>query len=149
MGGGGSVPLTQTIKHRDEHGKLLSVEIRAVLGEIVSEPGTVHIERVNGTLHDRLNALIRHPACLCETRCHVGCARRLPPAHPPAAVFLRERLHVIQWLGMSMLLAGGTDACGEDMLHPTNWNKPTRFYVSSREKKRWHPPFLEHKELLP
>jgi len=23
------------------------------------------------------------------------------------AIFLRERLHVIQWLGMSMLLAGG------------------------------------------
>jgi hypothetical protein len=65
------------------------------------------------------------------------------------AIFLRERLHVIQWLGMSMLLAaGGADACGEDMLHPTNWNKPTRFYVSSREKKRWHPSLLEHKELL-
>ncbi len=64
------------------------------------------------------------------------------------AIFLRERLHVIQWLGMSMLLAGGTDACVEDMLHPTHWNKPTRFYVSSREKKRWHPSLLEHKELL-
>jgi hypothetical protein len=44
---------------------------------------------------------------------------------------------------------GGADACGEDMLHPTNWNKPTRFYVSSREKKLWHPSLLEHKELLP
>ena len=53
------VRLTQTVKHRDEHGKLLSVEIRAVLGEIVSQPGTVHIERVNGTLRDRLNALTR------------------------------------------------------------------------------------------
>ena len=53
------VRLTQSIKHRDEHGKLLSVEIRAVLGEVVSEPGTVHIERVNGTLRDRLNALTR------------------------------------------------------------------------------------------
>jgi len=44
------------------------------------------------------------------------------------AIFLRERLHVIQWLGMSML-------------HPTHWNKPTRFYVSSSslsEKSR--PP---------
>jgi hypothetical protein len=51
--------LTQTIKHRDEHGKLLSVEIHATLGEVVSEPGTVHIERVNGTLRDRLNALTR------------------------------------------------------------------------------------------
>jgi len=53
------VRLTQTIKHRDEHGKLLSVEIRAALGAIVSEPGTVHIERVNGALRDRLNALTR------------------------------------------------------------------------------------------
>ncbi|MFL5706922.1 MAG: hypothetical protein ACJ8AG_29485 [Ktedonobacteraceae bacterium] len=51
--------LTQTIKHRDKHGKLLSVEIRAVLGEIVSEPGSVRIERVNGTFRDRLNALTR------------------------------------------------------------------------------------------
>jgi hypothetical protein len=53
------VRLTQTIKHRDEHGKLLSIEIRAVLGEVVSQPGTVHIERVNGALRDRLNALTR------------------------------------------------------------------------------------------
>jgi hypothetical protein len=53
------VRLTQTIKHRDEHGKLLSVEIHAALGEVVSEPCTVHIERVNGTLRDRLNALTR------------------------------------------------------------------------------------------
>ena len=60
-----------------------------------------------------------------------------------------ERLHVIQWLGIGMLLAGGTNACGEDMLYPTHWNKPTRFYVSSREKKLWHPSLLEHKELLP
>ena len=43
------VCLTQTIKHRDEHGKLLSVEIHTALGEVVSEPGTVHIERVNGS----------------------------------------------------------------------------------------------------
>jgi hypothetical protein len=38
----GTVPpevrLTQTIKYRNEHGKLLSIEIRAVLGELVSEP---------------------------------------------------------------------------------------------------------------
>src|SRR5713226_2828029 len=62
------VRLPQTIKHRDEHGTLLSVEIRAVLGEIVSEPGTVHIERVNGTLRDRLNALTRktHAFAKCD-----------------------------------------------------------------------------------
>src|SRR5258708_2057461 len=39
------VRLTQTIKHRDEHGKLLSIEIRAVLGELIPSPSTVHIER--------------------------------------------------------------------------------------------------------
>lgn len=53
------VRLTQTIKHRDEHGKLLSIEIRAALGEVLPEPATVHIERVNGSLRDRLNALTR------------------------------------------------------------------------------------------
>lgn len=53
------VRLTQTIKHRDEHGKLLSIEIRAALGEVIPEPATVHIERVNGSLRDRLNALTR------------------------------------------------------------------------------------------
>src|SRR5713226_3033585 len=63
------VRLTQTIKHRDEHGKLLSIEIRAALGEVVAEPGTVHIERVNGTLRDRLNALTRktHAFAKCDT----------------------------------------------------------------------------------
>jgi len=62
------VRLTQTIKHRDEHGKLLSVEIRAALGEIVPTPATVHIERVNGTLRDRLNALTRktHAFAKCD-----------------------------------------------------------------------------------
>ncbi|WP_244422063.1 hypothetical protein [Ktedonobacter racemifer] len=53
------VCLTQTIKHRDEHGKLLSVEIRAALGEVIIQPGTVHVERANGALRDRLNALTR------------------------------------------------------------------------------------------
>ena len=53
------VGLTQTIKHRDAHGKLLSIEIRTALGEVVPAPATVHIERVNGTLRDRLNALTR------------------------------------------------------------------------------------------
>jgi hypothetical protein len=51
--------LTQTIKHRDEHGRLLSVEIRAALGSGVGPAGTVHVERFNGALRDRLNALTR------------------------------------------------------------------------------------------
>ena len=53
------IRLTQTIKHRDEHGKLLSIEVRAALGEVVPAPATVHVERLNGSLRDRLNALTR------------------------------------------------------------------------------------------
>jgi hypothetical protein len=54
-----TVTLTQTVKHRDEHGRLLSVEIRAALGAGLEPAGTVHVERRNGTLRDRLNALTR------------------------------------------------------------------------------------------
>ena len=54
-----SVALTQTVKHRDEHGRLLSVEIRAALGAGLEPAETVHVERLNGTLRDRLNALTR------------------------------------------------------------------------------------------
>jgi len=56
---------------------------------------------------------------------------------------------VYSWAGDEYATGGGgADACGEDMLHPTNGNKTTRFYVSTREKKRWHPSLLEYKELL-
>jgi len=54
-----TLSLTQTVKHRDEHGRLLSVEIRAALGASLEPAGTVHIERLNGTLRDRLGALTR------------------------------------------------------------------------------------------
>jgi hypothetical protein len=54
-----SVSLMQTVKHRDEHGRLLSVEIRAALGMAMGPAGTIHVERLNGTLRDRLNALTR------------------------------------------------------------------------------------------
>ena len=54
-----SVSLTQTIKHRDEHGRLLSVEIRATVGARMEQAGTVHVERLNGALRDRLGALTR------------------------------------------------------------------------------------------
>jgi hypothetical protein len=54
-----TVTLMQTVKHRDEHGRLLSVEIRAALGEPMEPTGTVHVERLNGALRDRLNALTR------------------------------------------------------------------------------------------
>jgi IS1 family transposase len=54
------VSLTQTIKHRDEHGRLLSVEIRATIGTTeVKQPVAVHIERLNGVLRDRLACLTR------------------------------------------------------------------------------------------
>ena len=54
-----TVTLTQTVKHRDQHGRLLSVEIRAALGASLEQAGTVHVERLNGALRDRLNALTR------------------------------------------------------------------------------------------
>jgi hypothetical protein len=54
-----TVTLTQTVKHRDEHGRLLSVEIRAALGADAESAGTMHVERLNGALRDRLNALTR------------------------------------------------------------------------------------------
>jgi hypothetical protein len=52
-----SVTFMQTVKHRDEHGRLLSVEIRAALGIAMEPAGTIHVERLNGALRDRLNAL--------------------------------------------------------------------------------------------
>ena len=51
--------LTQTVKHRDRRGRLQSVEVVAALGTLAEVPGTVHIERVNGILRDRLAALTR------------------------------------------------------------------------------------------
>ncbi len=54
-----TVTLTKTVKHRDEHGRLLSVEIRAALGAAMKPTGTVHVERLNGALRDRLGALTR------------------------------------------------------------------------------------------
>lgn len=54
-----SVSLMQTVKHRDEHGRLLSVEIRAALGRAMEPAGTIPVERLNGVLRDRLNALTR------------------------------------------------------------------------------------------
>ena len=54
-----TVMLTQTVKHRDEHGRRLAVEIRATLGTRMEPAGTVHVERLNGALRDRLNSLTR------------------------------------------------------------------------------------------
>jgi hypothetical protein len=57
-----TVTLTQTVKHRNEHGRLLSVEIRAALGAGLEPAGTVHVEQLNGALRDRLNCPL--PKCL-------------------------------------------------------------------------------------
>jgi hypothetical protein len=54
-----TVTLMQTVKHHDEHGRLLSVEIRAALGASMGPAGTVHVERLNGAVRDRVNALTR------------------------------------------------------------------------------------------
>jgi len=51
--------LTQTIKHRDGAGQVIDIEHRATIGDLVPRPGTVHIERLNGSLRDRLACLTR------------------------------------------------------------------------------------------
>jgi hypothetical protein len=52
------VALTQTVKQR-VGGRLVRVEVRAVVGEPPPCPHTVYIERLNGELRDRLNCLTR------------------------------------------------------------------------------------------
>lgn len=52
--------LTQTIKHRDQRGRLLEIERRATIGSAAApQPATVHIERPGGIFRDRLAALTR------------------------------------------------------------------------------------------
>jgi hypothetical protein len=52
------IRLTQAVKHRKGR-RLVRVEIRAAIGEPVEQPYAVHLERLNGTLRDRLNCLTR------------------------------------------------------------------------------------------
>lgn len=52
------VRLTQAVKHRRGR-RLDHVEVRATLGVPVDQPHTVHIERLNGVLRDRLGCLTR------------------------------------------------------------------------------------------
>ena len=59
--------LTQTIKHRDEHGRLLSVETRATIGARLQQPVPVHIERLNGVFRDRLAAFTRKTHAFAKT----------------------------------------------------------------------------------
>jgi hypothetical protein len=52
------IRLTQAVKHRKGR-RLERVEVRATIGEQVVQPYAVHIERLNGTLRDRLGCLTR------------------------------------------------------------------------------------------
>jgi IS1 family transposase len=52
------ISLTQAIKHRKGR-RLERVEVRATIGEPADLPYAVHLERLNGTLRDRLSCLTR------------------------------------------------------------------------------------------
>jgi hypothetical protein len=63
----GDLALTQRIKHTDPHGRLLAIEVKATIGAPVVPPGTVRVERLNGVLRDRLNALTRKTHAFAKT----------------------------------------------------------------------------------
>lgn len=52
------VALTQGVKHRTRR-RLARVDVRAVIGPLAAQPYTVHIERLNGVLRDRLACVTR------------------------------------------------------------------------------------------
>jgi len=91
-----TLQLTHTVKHRDAHGRLLGIAVCAALGPLVAAPGTVHVERLHGTLRDRLNALTRKthafarprspgtPSSASRPSSTIGCAR-IPPSLPPVS----------------------------------------------------------------
>lgn len=54
-----TVRLTQTVKHRDAQGHLRSITVVAALGSLAEQPGTQHVERLNGSMRDQVNALTR------------------------------------------------------------------------------------------
>ena len=60
------VGLTQAVKHRRGR-RLERVEVRAPIGELAAQPYTVHIERFNGVLRDRLNCLTRKTHAFAKT----------------------------------------------------------------------------------
>jgi IS1 family transposase len=53
-----AVRLTQAVKHRRGR-RLARIEVRATIGAAAAQPYTVHIERLNGVLRDRLACLTR------------------------------------------------------------------------------------------
>lgn len=52
------IRLTQAVKHRKGR-RLERVDVRAIIGDLIDQPYAVHLERLNGTLRDRLNCLTR------------------------------------------------------------------------------------------
>jgi IS1 family transposase len=58
--------LTQVIKSRRRR-RLVRVDVHATLGEVVAQPYTVHIERLNGVLRDRLACLTRKTHAFAKT----------------------------------------------------------------------------------
>jgi hypothetical protein len=61
------VSLTQTIKHRDIHGRLLRVSTRTTFDSAVARPALVQVERRNGICRDRLNVLTRKTLAFAKT----------------------------------------------------------------------------------
>jgi IS1 family transposase len=59
--------LTRRIKHRTPTGRLIRIETEATLGAPVEPPDTVRVERLNGVLRDRLNALTRKTHAFAKT----------------------------------------------------------------------------------
>jgi hypothetical protein len=58
--------LTQAVKHRQGR-RLVRTEVRAPIGPAAAQPYTVHIERFNGVLRDRLNGLTRKTHAFAKT----------------------------------------------------------------------------------
>lgn len=58
--------LTQAVKHRRGR-RLARVEVRAPIGAVAAVPYTVHLERLNGVLRDRLACLTRKTHAFAKT----------------------------------------------------------------------------------
>ncbi len=106
-----TLTLTQTVKHRDAHGRLVSVEIRAALGAAMESAGTVHVERLNGALRDRESALTRktHAEALRDATCDALVGLQLfdhtfHRAHPALRLPAGEGVHRYQHRSPAMAL---------------------------------------------
>ena len=59
--------LTQRIKQWDPPGHLVRIDTAATIGPLIEPPATVRVERLNGVLRDRLNALTRKTHAFAKT----------------------------------------------------------------------------------